>query len=100
MGTPQTPDQSLLRTDTYPAESRDQLIRRRRSAQHAWRTAREHADRAAEHLRDTPAGHITRVAIRDGLESAQLAERAARATYHRVAEETGTLLDRLARLAG
>lgn len=99
MGTSKPTDEPELRADTRQAESRDQLILRRRSAQRTWRTARERADRAAEHLRETPAGHVARVAIREGLENAKLAERAARASYLRVAEETGTLLGRLARLA-
>lgn len=99
MGTSKQTDGPELRAEARQPESRDQLILRRRSAQRAWRTARERADRAAQHLRETPAGHVTRVAIRDGLENAQVAERAARASYHRVAEETGTLLGRLARLA-
>lgn len=99
MGTSKTTEETRLRTDARHPESRDQLILRRRSAQRAWRTAREGMEHAAEHLRATPAGHVTRTTIREALENAKLAERAARASYHRVAEETGTLLGRLARLA-
>jgi hypothetical protein len=99
MGTSKPTDETKLRTDTRPHESRDQLILRRRTAQRAWRSARESMDHAAEHLRATPTGHVTRATIRETLENAKLVERTARASYHRVAEETGTLLGRLARPA-
>ncbi|HTJ70097.1 MAG TPA: hypothetical protein VL551_21350, partial [Actinospica sp.] len=69
----------------------------RRSAQRAWRTAREYADRAAVHLYATQNAAVEPGAARTGLDRARLAERVARASYHRVAEETGTLLDKLAR---
>ncbi|MBR7837198.1 hypothetical protein KDL01_28230 [Actinospica durhamensis] len=81
-------------------ESREQLIVRRRTAQRAWRTAREHADRAATHLPGLQAGLTELKAARGRLEHARSEERTARARYGRVAEETGTLLDKLARGAG
>ncbi len=81
-------------------ESREQLIVRRRSAQRAWRMARERADRAAVHLRGLQSGLAELKAARGRLEHARSEERTARASYGRVAEETGTLLDKLARGVG
>jgi hypothetical protein len=99
MGTSKPTDEPHSLTGSPRLETRDQLILRRRSAQRAWRTAREIADRAALHLRETPGGHLVPAAARN-IERAQLAERAARASYYRVAEETGKLLGRLARVPG
>ena len=83
------------------AESRDQLIARRRAAQHAWRAAREGVERAALRLRETPypVGSQSAVA-RSGLEHAERGERQARRSYYHVAEETGALLSRLAHGVG
>jgi hypothetical protein len=88
---------SLRTAPTQGAESRDQLIARRRAAQHAWRAAREGMERAALHLNEAsdPPFFAPNVA-RQRLELAQRGERRARLSYHRVAVETGVLLSRLA----
>jgi hypothetical protein len=99
MGTSKPAGEAPSLTDARDTEGRDQLILRRRSAQRAWRTARERADRAANHLRETQPGQSESAAARTSLEHARLAERAARAFYHRVADETGTLLSKLSRVA-
>lgn len=100
MGTSKPTDHINTLAAPPAAESREQLILRRRSAQRAWRTARESAERAAVHLRTTQVGHAEPGTDRHGLERARVAERLARASYRRVAEETGRLLDRLARGTG
>jgi hypothetical protein len=97
MGTTKLTGEAPGLASSLRLETRNQIIFRRRAAQRAWRAARESADRAALHLHKMPAGHIARVAARDSFERARLAERAARDSYQRVAEETGTLLGRLAR---
>lgn len=88
---------------TQNAESRDQLIARRRAAQHAWRAAREGLERAVLRLHEPscpfPADHPTAVA-RLRLEHAERGERQARRSYYHVAEETGALLSRLAHGVG
>lgn len=83
------------------AESRDQVIARRRAAQRAWHAAREGAERAAIRLHEAshPAGSASAVA-RLRLERAERGERQARRSYYRVAEETGALLSRLAHGVG
>lgn len=100
MGTSKPTGEISARTGSPPLETRDQLIHRRRSAQRIWRAARETADRAASHGREASADHARSASARSSLEHARFAERAARDSYYRVAEETGMLLGRLARAAG
>jgi len=83
------------------AESRDQLIARRRAAQHAWRAAREGAERAAVRLHEASYPACSPAAeARLCLEHAERGERRARRSYYDVAKETGALLSRLAHGVG
>lgn len=94
------PDATFAPEPTVPAsESRDQLVVRRRAAQRAWRAACERTEQASRHLHealDTPL-YSTAAKARERLEHAQRAERRARFSYYRAAEEIGVLLSRLER---
>jgi hypothetical protein len=81
------------------AENRAQLVARRRAAQHAWRSACERAERAAQYLREALSSPHSPAATtaRQSMEHAQRGERQARTSYYRVAEETGALLSGLER---
>ena len=96
-----TSETAIRAPSTRGAESRDQVIARRRAAQRAWHAAREGAERAANRLHEAshPAGSASAVA-RLRLEHAERGERQARRSYYRVAEETGALLSRLAHGVG
>ena len=89
----------VLTASARLAESRDQLLARRRAAQRAWRSACEGAERASQYLHAAlSAPHSPGAATaRQRLEHAQHGERLARTFYYRVAQETGTLLSRLER---
>jgi hypothetical protein len=86
---------------TQSAESREQVIARRRAAQHRWRAAREGVERAALRLHEAsrPPGFPS-AAARQRLEHAEHGERQARRSYYHVAKETGALLSRLAHGVG
>ena len=88
-----------LTPNTWSAESRDQLVARRRAAQRAWRSACEHAERASQYLGHAlTAPHSSAASTaRERLEHAQRGERQARTSYYRVAQETGALLSSLDR---
>jgi len=90
---------SALVPGSRPAESRDQLLERRRAAQRAWRSACERAERASQFFHAAPSTPHSPVptTARERLEHAQHGERQARTFYYRVAEETGALLSRLER---
>lgn len=85
--------------DACSAQSRDQLVARRRAAQRTWRSACERAQRASQYLREalTAPHSPAATTARERLEHAQRAERQARTSYYRVAEETGELLSSLER---
>lgn len=72
---------------------------RRRAAQQAWRSAHEHTEQAARHLRDALDAPLSAAAAkaRERLEHAQRGEHRARSSYYRVAKEIGVLLGRLER---
>jgi hypothetical protein len=81
------------------AESRDELVVRRRAAQRAWRAACDRTEQASQYLRDVLDTPLSAAAAkaRECLEHAQHGELRARSSYYRVAEETGVLLSRLER---
>lgn len=84
---------------TTPADHRrhrDGIIARRRAARRDWHAARSRLDTALDALKNATA----RSGARASLLEAQHAERRARSTYQRTAEETGSQLDRLSRSAG